>query len=87
MEVKKLSLKIGNMKYLYYYQARGCVIIIVLFINVHNFRFDCINGIIIIISVIVINIVLLLFFVCMCTFFRARFVIGLWAVKFARKIN
>jgi hypothetical protein len=30
-----------------------------------------------------------IFFVCVCFFFstRARFVIGLWAVKFARKIK
>jgi hypothetical protein len=40
--------------------------------------------------IIIITIINIVFasFVCMCTFFfssRARFVIGLWPVKFARK--
>jgi hypothetical protein len=60
----------------------------VLFTNVYILLFPliCGNGIIIIIGIIIIA---LFFVLCLyvCVFFstHARFVIGLWAVKFARK--
>jgi hypothetical protein len=55
------------------------------------FTFACVNGIIIISIIIIIIIIIIIalvfcFYVCIFLFStRARFVIGLWAVKFAHK--
>jgi hypothetical protein len=61
------------------------LLLFVLFINVYIllFTFICVNGIIIIIIIIIVA--LFLYFVCFFFSTHARFVIGLWAFKFACK--